>query len=216
MQLQRYHATSKSLSTTLHARASVNETVAESIAMTLRWKLGVHTPGHDYRVFTTRFVDAENPRDGSIKRFSLIDAVDWVNVIAVTPDERVVLIRQYRPGVDEVVVEIPGGMIDPGEDALTAAKRELLEETGYTATTWHALGVTAPNPAIHCNRLHSFLATGAAATHPQRLEGSEVIDVDTGPLAEVTQMLRDGRIDHALVVVAFGHLAFARATLAIP
>lgn len=184
--------------------------------MTLRWKLGAQTPGHDYRVFTTRFIDAENPRDGSTKRFSLIDAVDWVNVIAVTSDDQVVLIRQYRPGVDDVVIEIPGGMVDPGEDALAAAKRELLEETGFTATSWRALGVTAPNPAIQGNRLHSFLATGASATHAQRLEGSEVIAVETAPLADVTAMLRDGRIDHALVVAAFGHLAFASGPLAIP
>jgi 8-oxo-dGTP pyrophosphatase MutT (NUDIX family) len=178
------------------------------MAMTLRWKLGARYPGHDYRVFTTRFVDGTNPRDGSTKRFSLIDCVDWVNVIAVTATCEVVLIRQYRPGVDDVCLEIPGGMIDPGESPLVAAQRELVEETGYTAPAWQPLGVVAPNPAIQSNRLHSFLATGAAPTQPQRLEGSEVIDVETAPLSDVTAMLRDGRIDHALVVAAFGHLAF--------
>jgi 8-oxo-dGTP pyrophosphatase MutT (NUDIX family) len=176
--------------------------------MTLRWKLGARYPGHDYRVFTTQFVDGTNPRDGSTKRFSLIEAVDWVNVIAVTAAREVVLIRQYRPGIDEVCLEIPGGMVDDGEAPLVAAQRELAEETGYTAATWQPLGVVAPNPAIQNNRLHSFLATGARPTQPQRLDGSEVIDVETAPLAEVTAMLRDGRIDHALVVAAFGHLAF--------
>jgi ADP-ribose pyrophosphatase len=176
--------------------------------MTLRWKLGARYPGHDYRVFTTQFVDGTNPRDGSTKQFSLIEAVDWVNVIAVTAAREVVLIRQYRPGLDEVCLEIPGGMVDDGEAPLVAAQRELVEETGYTAATWQPLGVVAPNPAIQNNRLHSFLATGARPTQPQRLDGSEVIDVETAPLAEVTAMLRDGRIDHALVVAAFGHLAF--------
>ena len=108
--------------------------------------------------------------------------------------DEVVLIRQYRPGIDEVCVEIPGGMVDAGEEPMAAAARELAEETGYTSTTWHQLGVVAPNPAIQNNRLHSFLATDARPTQAQHLEGSEVIDVDTAPLSEVTAMLRDGRI----------------------
>ncbi|HEV7556664.1 MAG TPA: NUDIX hydrolase [Kofleriaceae bacterium] len=182
----------------------------------LRWRLGARMPGHDYRVFTTAFVDGTNPRDGSTKRFSLIEAVDWVNVIAVTAAHEVVLIRQYRPGVDEVCLEIPGGMVDDGESPHAAAARELAEETGYTSTSWQPLGVVAPNPAIQNNRLHSFLATGARPTQPQRLDGSEVIDVETAPLTELTAMLRDGRISHALVVAAFGHLAFRLHELGLP
>jgi ADP-ribose pyrophosphatase len=182
----------------------------------LRWPLGARHPGADYRIFTTSFVDATHPVTGAIKRFSLIECVDWVNIIALTPADHVVLIRQYRAGTDEVCLEIPGGMVDAGEDPATAAARELLEETGYTATTWRTLGVTAPNPAIQNNRLHSYLALDAEPTHPQRLEGSELVTVETAPLAEVHAMLRDGRIDHALVLDAFAHLLLQTGPLRRP
>lgn len=181
----------------------------------LAWTLGARHPGHDYRIFTTRFVDGTHPR-GLTKRFSVIEAVDWVNVIALTPDERVVLIRQYRVGIEKVCLEIPGGMVDPGEDAQTAAARELVEETGYTAREWRRLGVVSPNPAIMTNYLHSFLALGAEKTHPQHLEGSEIVEVETVPLRDVTTLLRSGAIEHALVVAAFGHLAFSLADLRAP
>jgi 8-oxo-dGTP pyrophosphatase MutT (NUDIX family) len=196
----------------------------------LVWRLGARYPGHDYKVFRTSFIDGTHGRAGT-KRFSVIEAVDWVNVIALTPDERVVLIRQYRVGTAKVCLEIPGGMVDPGEDAEAAAARELVEETGYTARTWHHLGSMAPNPAIQNNQLHSYLALDAelsgpetgqlgsvtrGRTHEQKLEGSEVVSVDTVPLREVTELLRRGAIEHALVVAAFGHLAFRLGELRRP
>ena len=174
----------------------------------LTWRTGARSPGNDYRIFKTAFVDATHPRTGALKKFSLIEAVDWVNVIALTPTDDVVLIRQYRAGSASICLEIPGGMVDDGEDALTAAKRELEEETGYTASTWRSLGSSLPNPAIFNNRLHSYLALDAKLTTTPRFDSSEVIELQTAPLAEVRAMLRDGRIDHALVIAAFAHLAF--------
>ncbi len=163
-------------------------------------------------MFKTAFVDGTHPRTGATKRFSLIEAVDWVNVIALTPskngDERVVLIRQFRIGSASVCLEIPGGMVDPGETPAEAAARELAEETGYTAPDWEQLGNLSPNPAIQTNRLYTFLARNAVQTGAPRLEGSEVIETETAKLAECHAAIRDGRIDHALVVAAFAHLAF--------
>lgn len=173
----------------------------------LVWRLGAQLPGHDYRVFRTGFVDGAHPHTGVVKRFSVIDCDDWVNVVALTADEHVVLLRQFRPGARRVCLEIPGGIIEPGEDPCAAAARELVEETGYTGTHFELIGKVAPNPALFSNTLYTVLARGVALTHPPTPDDGEVLAVETASLAECRRRLAAGDVDHALVIVAFAHLA---------
>ncbi|HRC55524.1 MAG TPA: NUDIX hydrolase [Kofleriaceae bacterium] len=177
----------------------------------LAWTMGAREPAHDYGIFRTAFVDGRHPQVDHGKRFSVIDCGDWVNVIALTAAQEVVLVRQFRAGTGQVCLEIPGGMVDAGEAPEVAAARELFEETGYRAPTWRQLGKVAPNPAIFGNRLHVFLAEGAVSAGAPEPEGSEVIDVELQPLSVTWRLIREGAIDHALVVAAFAHLAALQA-----
>jgi 8-oxo-dGTP pyrophosphatase MutT (NUDIX family) len=143
-----------------------------------------------------------DPRNGKHYVRTVIEGPDWVNVIAYTDDERAVLVRQFRFGTWSNTLEIPGGMVDPGESPLTAAVRELEEETGYRPAQTVLLGTSHPNPAIQGNRLHSYLSTGCVKVHEGRQEGSEDIEVVTVPRAQLAELVRTGAIPHALVLAA--------------
>lgn len=122
----------------------------------------------DCRIFKIRQDDSVNDR-GVSASFFVIENPDWVNVIALTKERQVLLIEQYRHGTEEVTIEIPGGMVDKGEDPGTAALRELVEETGYTPNTLIALGRSRPNPAIQNNWLYHFLAVDCAKNDGSRI-----------------------------------------------
>jgi len=163
------------------------------------------------KVFELGVERLRSPRTEQELDAVVLRSADWVNVVALTPDQRVVMVRQYRFGSEQVTLEIPGGIVDPGEAPLEAARRELLEETGYACERITSLGSIAPNPAIHRNVLHSFLAEGCALVAAQEQDPGEDIEVELLPLAQIDGLLASGAINHALVAIAFQKLALFRA-----
>lgn len=128
---------------------------------------------------------------------------DWVNVIALTPAQEVVLVRQYRHGVEAATLEIPGGMIDEGETPEEAAVRELREETGYSPKSVVNLGFVDAQPAFQNNKCHTFLALDCVKTGDLEQDPGEDLAVALHPLDETCEMMLRGEINHGLVHAAF-------------
>ncbi len=139
---------------------------------------------------------------GRARDFLVLHSPPWVNVVAVTPQARMVLIRQWRQGTRQETLEIPGGLVDPGETPLEAGARELLEETGYQAAEMLPLGWVHPNPALFDNRCYTFLAREAVPVAGQNLEETEDIEVLLRPLQDLPGMVAQGEISHSLVISA--------------
>ena len=132
----------------------------------------------------------------------------WANILALTKDNEAVLIKQYRHGVQEVLWEIPGGVVEDDEQPLEGVKRELLEETGYTASEFIQVGALYPNPALQTNTLYCYLALNAEKVTGQSLDDGEDIEVFLLPMEELVSMLKRGEFTNALqVAVLFQVLA---------
>lgn len=158
------------------------------------------------RVFDLDRVRFERDDGSAARDFYVVDAPDWVNVVPLTEDRRVIFVRQFRFGVNDVTLEIPGGMCDPGEVPQASALRELREETGYVTSELVDLGWVHPNPAIQSNRCHTFLAKDVKRVGDPQPDGDEAFEIVVIPLAEVAGLIRDGAITHALVISAFHKL----------
>ena len=132
-----------------------------------------------------------------------MDVPDWINIIPITSEGKVIFIKQYRFGTEEVTLEIPGGMVEKNEDPKLAAIREMTEETGYTSNDVHPIGVVTPNPALMTNKTFSYVALNVEKTEEQNLDTMEDIEVLEIELDEVKGLIKTGAINHALVVSAF-------------
>lgn len=165
---------------------------------TLQWGEATEFP-----VFAVREVVRRSPRTGEPGTYTVLHVPSWTNVVALTEDDRVVLVEQYRHGLDAVTLEIPGGVVEPGEAPAAAVVRELLEETGYAGESPILLGTVHPNPAIQDNACTTWLVRGARRVAEPEPDPGEHLAVHTVPRAEIPGLLRSGRITHSLVVAAF-------------
>ena len=156
---------------------------------------------HDYTILRIREDQVEDPHGRAHPRVR-IDCPDWVTVVALTTTGDAVMVRQYRAGIDAETLEIPGGIVDPGETPEAAARRELAEETGFRAGRWELLGVSHPNPALQSNRHHAFLALDCERVDAPRLDVGEDIRVELIPRARLPELVRTRAITHALVLVS--------------
>lgn len=164
----------------------------------------------DYRIFRLAEEDFDMPAGAGTHSFYVLLSADWVNVVPVTPEGKVVLIRQFRPGTCEVTIEVPGGVVDEGEEPAQAALRELEEETGYRAESVIPTGRVRPNPAILRNFCHMFIALGARPVGRTRMDDAEIVETFEASWDEVEEMVRSGRVDHSLVL---NTLTFAQRAL---
>ena len=167
--------------------------------MTIKpWKiLGSH-----YLHKNVRIDKCELP-DGKLIDGFVLEYGDWATVLALTKAQEVVLVRQYRHGAQKVILELPGGAMEAGDDSpMHAARRELLEETGYTSDTFIQIGCVSPNPANQTNLIYSFLALNVEKVAVQNLDETEEIEVLLKPFNEVISMAKNGELFQSMQVTA--------------
>jgi 8-oxo-dGTP pyrophosphatase MutT (NUDIX family) len=160
----------------------------------------------DFRIFTVRSDEKVSPRTGQKHDFFIIECVDWVNVLAVTPDDQLVMVEQFRHGSNTVELEIPGGIMDAGETSpVETGVRELREETGYAGRNARVLGKVFANPAIMTNTCYTVIIENCALEHAVQFDSGEDLITRLVPIADLPRLVASGKIGHPLVAVALYH-----------
>jgi ADP-ribose pyrophosphatase len=166
------------------------------------WQKISSQPLGDFRIFQLRTDRSVSPRTLQAHDFIVLDCVNWVNVVAVTPSQELVMIEQFRHGSNTIELEIPGGMIDPSDNTPEAAGlRELREETGYAGENPRIIGKIFPNPAIMSNTCFTVLVENCRCIHPVEFDHGEDLVTRLVPFAEIPGLIANGKIRHSLVVV---------------
>jgi len=181
-------------------------TDAPPLPVVVPWPLIREEAVGQFKLFNLVHSVRRSPTTGREHPFLRLEAPDWVNVVAITVERRLVLVEQYRHGTNSVTLEIPGGCVDPGESPAQAAVRELEEETGYRPQELHEIGVVDPNPAFLSNHCWTFLALGCRADGISNPDPTEEIALRFAALPEFSALIGEGTIRHALVVAAHDHL----------
>ena len=165
----------------------------------------------DFRIFTIRSDAKISPRTGKEHDFFVLDSVNWVNVIAITPANELVMVEQFRHGTNTVELEIPGGIMDATDDSPKATGiRELREETGYEGENARLIGKVFPNPAIMSNTCFTVLVENCQLRHNVKFDSGEDLITRLVPLSEVPGLVASGKVAHSLVVTALYHFELHR------
>jgi ADP-ribose pyrophosphatase len=173
--------------------------------MIQQWPIIETSEGPDMGLFCVRKNRCRSPRTGEEHDFYVIDFPDWVQIVPVTPEDHVVMVRQYRHGCGRTFLELPGGLIDRGDiSPAETAMRELQEETGYQAKDLVLLTKTFPQPAVLNHAGYTYLARGVKRVAEPELDAAEDIEVCLVGLNMVPEMIRKGEINHGQTVMALG------------
>lgn len=175
------------------------------------WPLLSSEPVFDAGLLRVTRDRARSPRTGGERDFHVIRMVDWLMAIALTEDNKLVMVRQYRHGSREESLEVPGGLHDgdtTGESVEHGAARELAEETGYGGGTWSFLGQLRPQPALLSNRAWIYLARDVRPTSAPALDAGEDIEVALLDIREIPARIASGEINNAMTVAALALALF--------